>query len=707
MWVCVYCTLENTDRKRVCAACRQHRPPHSHSHSHTLADNDTDTGTGTGSVEIVPDAQHTSTTTTTTTTAASGGGRRHSLRSRKHLTPTNSIAFQQEWEAARVAARRQHRKQASNSNTNTSTSTSTSTSTTRKRKHTVLSVDTKSATTTTTRKRERLPSSSPSSRSSRSSRSSSPSVSSMTSLSLSPSSSSASSSLPPSPSSLSPFLSRALTMQRALHLSSATMDTGSTTVLGRSSEQKSLHSFLTDCLDNHQGGCMYICGSPGTGKTLSVQRTIQELTGISIASRQSSSSSNRRFEHKHHSHHTDSAMNVPYAATKVSYLNALSIANGSSASMSRALHHRILVALGKIAPDSSLPSLSNAETQAKKLRETLVPTAVATVNNNKTKKNKKKNKNKKKKRMIILVIDEIDGLLTRDPTVLYQLFEWPHMTGSRLILIGIANARNLTDRFLPHLQKRNADPKVLIFSPYSKDQLLQILKQRCAHIDTHTHTDVDVDVDVDADTDTGMKCSHSEPLFQPSALELCARKVAASSGDVRKCLDIARQCLDIIIRTHKQHHRHRHHSSDSAIATTATTATTATETVDIRIINRVLRASMGSQWVTAIRALPNQQQVVVFVSALLFRRERRSVTFQKFHKFYKSITTRLRLPSISTKSSEFDDMFAQLVSQGIMYTRKQQIHSNVPYHDIQFALGDSPIFAKLFDKLEQQSSSSS
>ncbi len=58
--------------------------------------------------------------------------------------------------------------------------------------------------------------------------------------------------------------------------------------------------------------------------------------------------------------------------------------------------------------------------------------------------------------------------------MLYRLFEWPKKQGSNLILIGIANEMDLTDRFLPRLRSRDCEPELLIFSPYKQEQLQQL-----------------------------------------------------------------------------------------------------------------------------------------------------------------------------------------------------------------------------------------
>ena len=80
---------------------------------------------------------------------------------------------------------------------------------------------------------------------------------------------------------------------------------------------------------------------------------------------------------------------------------------------------------------------------------------------------------------VLLILDEIDELLSsNDMENVYKLLEWPHQS-SNLLMIGIANSLDLTDRLLPRLQLQpEHKPYLLRFSPYNREQMLSIVNDR-------------------------------------------------------------------------------------------------------------------------------------------------------------------------------------------------------------------------------------
>lgn len=53
----------------------------------------------------------------------------------------------------------------------------------------------------------------------------------------------------------------------------------------------------------------------------------------------------------------------------------------------------------------------------------------------------------------VLLLDELDMLLSRDQSVLYNLFGWPQAPRARLVVIGIANTLDLPERLLPKIAR--------------------------------------------------------------------------------------------------------------------------------------------------------------------------------------------------------------------------------------------------------------
>lgn len=107
-------------------------------------------------------------------------------------------------------------------------------------------------------------------------------------------------------------------------------------------------------------------------------------------------------------------------------------------------------------------------------------------------------------RMVLLVLDEVDQLETRDKSVLYKLFEWAQGTHSNVVLVGIANSLDLTERVLPMLKGRGIDPKLMHFHPYTKEQLIEIVHSRLRDVP---------------------KLPNGKPVLSDIAIKLCAGKV--------------------------------------------------------------------------------------------------------------------------------------------------------------------------------------
>ncbi|KAH6685297.1 cell division control protein [Plectosphaerella plurivora] len=136
----------------------------------------------------------------------------------------------------------------------------------------------------------------------------------------------------------------------------------------------------------------------------------------------------------------------------------------------------------------------------------------------------------------LVVLDEIDHILTMGLESLYRLFEWSLQEPSRLALIGIANALDLTDRFLPRLKAKNLKPELLPFYPYSATQIKNIITTRLKSL-----------------LPAGSQQT-TAPFLHPAAIELCSRKVASQTGDLRKAFEICRRALDLIETETKEKH---------------------------------------------------------------------------------------------------------------------------------------------------------
>lgn len=61
-------------------------------------------------------------------------------------------------------------------------------------------------------------------------------------------------------------------VKEALHVSKAP-----STIVCREDEQSQIFYFVKGCIDQGKAGSLYICGCPGTGKSLSMDKVVQQV----------------------------------------------------------------------------------------------------------------------------------------------------------------------------------------------------------------------------------------------------------------------------------------------------------------------------------------------------------------------------------------------------------------------------------------------
>lgn len=123
---------------------------------------------------------------------------------------------------------------------------------------------------------------------------------------------------------------------------------------------------------------------------------------------------------------------------------------------------------------------------------------------------------------IILLIDEIDCLVSKKMNLLYNIFNWTTFPEAKLIVISISNTMDLPQKTLAKVSSRMGTNQ-LPFKPYSKQELEEILE----------------------------KCLPYYGVFNKDAISFCCSKVASISGDLRRILHICNAALDNLIKKQK------------------------------------------------------------------------------------------------------------------------------------------------------------
>ncbi|CAD7967067.1 unnamed protein product [Amoebophrya sp. A120] len=293
----------------------------------------------------------------------------------------------------------------------------------------------------------------------------------------------------------------------------------------REKEKEEIYAFLRMALesgDYDHNKVMFIAGLPGTGKTAIVSEILNEMASSSTSSSSaSSSSSNAGIKNTSSSAGilcaSSPAREQPLGGNNSSLLkNTFRAAGGGPSNSVFSMPGNRIMRCNCLKLFGTYSLYLEMLMHLQQLKKRPLPKKALSLLE------KAFLKYSTRKEKLILFLDELDAL---KQNLLYRVLEWT-LKFPNLILITISNTLNLPEKLAPRVYSR-LRPKRLQIQPYSYAQLREIIQKR---LDT-------------------LKC------FQPNTIELCAVRIAAETGDVRKALQVCRASVDYKMLENKKRMR--------------------------------------------------------------------------------------------------------------------------------------------------------
>ena len=223
---------------------------------------------------------------------------------------------------------------------------------------------------------------------------------------------------------------------------------------------------------------------------------------------------------------------------------------------------------------------------------------------------------KDKKLPIVVLIDELDTLVTKAQDIMYNFFNWTTYANAKLVMIAIANTMDLPERHLGNKVSSRIGFTRIMFSGYTFDELKAIINLRLKGFnDTLFYVDSTTGrayQEADLDPQGNPNIVRVKLRMTPDAIEIASRKIASVSGDARRALKVCKRATEIAEEHYMLQHSYDYGGSGNANTPIPEEPVSPTkkerdeygeyevQVVDIKHIMRALNETLNSNYVTFI-----------------------------------------------------------------------------------------------------------
>lgn len=221
----------------------------------------------------------------------------------------------------------------------------------------------------------------------------------------------------------------------------------------------------------------------------------------------------------------------------------------------------------------------------------------------------------KKDRVFIVVLDEVDHMISnKGDAIFYYLAKInEHLKKSKVSLIGISNNMKFLELLEPKARSRLGGES-MVFPPYSKDQLEDILRERADEV-------------------------FDKDVLDPGVIPYCAILAAKNDGDARMAIDLLRTSADIAER-----------NGDSVI--TEAHVKSARNSIELDIVDE------------AVSTLSFQSKIVLLSIIKNHEMDNKTMITGDVYVTYKEITSILGVSSLTQR--RVTDLISELDMMGLI-----------------------------------------
>ncbi|AAS52816.2 AER133Cp [Eremothecium gossypii ATCC 10895] len=233
-----------------------------------------------------------------------------------------------------------------------------------------------------------------------------------------------------------------------------------------------------------------------------------------------------------------------------------------------------------------------------------------------------------KKRPVVVLLDELDALVTKNQDVMYNFFNWTTYENSKFVVVAVANTMDLPERQLGNKVSSRIGFTRIMFTGYTHEELKTIINLRLMDLnDSHFYVDPETgnsyliqDGDTTQLPKDVSKLQKVRLKISEDAVEIASRKIASVSGDARRALKVCKRAVEIAEQDYMEKHGYAFDGQAQQRTSAFQPTSEELQKVEIHHITKALQETITSPTDTYLRRMSFTSKLFLYALVNLIKK---------------------------------------------------------------------------------------